>query len=93
MEVHGEGNVPVSISGLMRWVYGRVLGEVGRSFVVIPDLRWEMAQRLDFGMIFGVGIRPSGSLSSFIWYCFSIIFCCGSCEILWRCYSVECELC
>ncbi len=57
MEVHGEGNVPVSISGLMRWVYGRVLGEVGRSFVVIPDLRWEMIPRIDSGMTCDVRIR------------------------------------
>jgi hypothetical protein len=27
-----------------------------RSLVVMLDLRWEMVPRLDFGMIFGVGI-------------------------------------
>jgi hypothetical protein len=42
----------------MRRVYGRILGGVGRSLVVIPDLRCEMALRLDSDMIFGVGIWP-----------------------------------
>jgi hypothetical protein len=58
MEVHGEDGVLVSLLGRMGWVYGRILGEVGRSSVVIPDLRWKIAPRLDSGMVFGVGMWP-----------------------------------
>jgi hypothetical protein len=39
MEVHGEGGVLMSLSGRMGWVYARILGGVGGSFVVRPDLR------------------------------------------------------
>jgi hypothetical protein len=57
MEVHGEGGVLGSPSGCMGWVYGKILGGVV-GFVVILDLRWDMAQRLDFRMIFGMGYGP-----------------------------------
>jgi len=40
------------------WGYGKILGGVGESFQVIPDLRWERASMLDFGMICGVEIWP-----------------------------------
>ena len=56
MEFYGEGDVLVSLLACMEWVYGKILGGLGGSFVVIPDLKWKMAQRLDFDMIFGVGI-------------------------------------
>ena len=46
------------VGGRMGWVYGRILGRVGGIFVVRPDLRGEMALRLDSDMIFGVGIWP-----------------------------------
>jgi hypothetical protein len=36
----------------MGWGYGRILGGVGWSFQVIPDLRWEMVSMLDFGMTY-----------------------------------------
>jgi hypothetical protein len=55
MEVHGKGGVLVSLLRCMGWVYGRILGGVGESFL---DLRWAMAPRLDFDMIFGAGIWP-----------------------------------
>jgi len=42
--------------GRMEWVYGRILEGVGGNFVVTPNLKWEMAPRLDSGMIFGKGI-------------------------------------
>jgi hypothetical protein len=58
MEVHGEGGVLVSLLECMGWVYERILGKVGGNFVVIPNLSWEMALRLDFSMISGVGIGP-----------------------------------
>jgi hypothetical protein len=38
--------------------YGRILGRVGGIFRVIPNLRWEMATRLDFGTISVVGMWP-----------------------------------
>jgi hypothetical protein len=56
MEALGEGGVLVSLLGLMRWVYGRILGGAESGSIITPDLKWEMAPRLDFGMIFGVGI-------------------------------------
>jgi hypothetical protein len=40
------------------WGYGRILGRVGGSFQVIPDLKWEIAPMLDYGMTYGVGIGP-----------------------------------
>jgi hypothetical protein len=55
-EMHREGGVLVSPSGSIGWVYGRILGVVGGSFVVILDLRWEMAPRLDYGVSIGIGI-------------------------------------
>jgi hypothetical protein len=58
LEVLREDGVLVRLFGRMGWVYGRILCGVGRSFVVSPDLRWEITQRLDFGMIFGVGYGP-----------------------------------
>jgi hypothetical protein len=48
MEVLREDGVLASLLGRMKWVYGRILGVVGRSFVATPDLRLEMASRLDF---------------------------------------------
>jgi hypothetical protein len=56
MEVHGVDGVLVSLLGCMGWGYGRILGGVGGSSQVIPDLRWEMAPKLNFGVIYGVGI-------------------------------------
>jgi hypothetical protein len=47
----GEGGVLLSLLGHTRWAYG-----AWRRFVVTLDLRCEMTLRLDFGMIFGVGI-------------------------------------
>jgi hypothetical protein len=58
MEVHREGGVLVSLLGCIGWVYGRILGGVGKRFVVTPDLKWEIALRFNSGMIFGVGIWP-----------------------------------
>jgi hypothetical protein len=40
MEVHEEGGVLVSLLGHMGWVYGKILGKVGKIFVVIPDMSW-----------------------------------------------------
>jgi hypothetical protein len=42
----------------MGWGYGRISRGFGGCFLIIPDLRWEMASRLDFGMMCGVGRRP-----------------------------------
>jgi hypothetical protein len=58
METHGEDSVLVSLLGHMGWVYGIILGGVGGSFLVTPDLRWKIAPRLDSSMIFGLGIWP-----------------------------------
>jgi hypothetical protein len=54
----GVGGVLMSLFGRMRWGYGRILEGVGKIFLVIQNLKWELDLRLDFGMICGVGIRP-----------------------------------
>jgi hypothetical protein len=54
----GVGSVLMSFFGHMRWGYKRISGGFGGCFLVIPDLSWEMAQRLDSGMTCGVRIRP-----------------------------------
>jgi hypothetical protein len=41
------GEVLMSLLGSMGWDYGRILRGVGISFLVISDLRWEMAPSLD----------------------------------------------
>jgi hypothetical protein len=50
MEVHGKGRVVVSLLGHIRWVYGRILGRIGRSFC--SHTRFEVRDvvpRLDSG--------------------------------------------
>jgi hypothetical protein len=56
MEVHGEVGALGSLLGHKGGGCERILRGVGGSFQVILDLRWEMAPRLDFDMIYGVGI-------------------------------------
>jgi hypothetical protein len=45
----------MSLLGRMEWVYGSILGGVGRSSLTLLNLRWEMASRSVFGMICDVG--------------------------------------
>jgi hypothetical protein len=70
--VYGVGHVLMSLLGRMGWGYRRILGGVGGSFQVIPDLRWEMTPRLNSAMICGGGQGPKGSLYRFIWYCLHV---------------------
>jgi hypothetical protein len=42
----GVGGVLMSLLGCMGWGYGRILRGVGGSFLILPNLRWEMAPRL-----------------------------------------------
>jgi hypothetical protein len=58
LEVLEMGSVLMSLLGRMGWGYEGILRRVGGSFQVIPDLRWEMAPRLDYGMTYGVGTGP-----------------------------------
>jgi hypothetical protein len=46
---------PSRVFGVGLWM---ILGRVEANFRVIPYLRWEMAPRLDFGMISDVGMWP-----------------------------------
>jgi len=48
-EVHG-------LYGVRLW---KNIKRVGGSFLVILDLRWVTAQKLDSGMTYGVEIKPS----------------------------------
>jgi hypothetical protein len=52
----GVVGVLMSLLGRMGQGYERILGGVGRSSLVIPDLRWEMAPRSSSSMIYGVRI-------------------------------------
>jgi hypothetical protein len=51
--------------GLTEWGFGRTLGRGGACFVAIPDLSWEMGPGSVFGMMCGVGRRPSRKLFQF----------------------------
>jgi hypothetical protein len=53
MAVRGVSGILMSLWG---WGYGRILGGVGRSFLVISDLKWERASMFDYDMICGMGI-------------------------------------
>jgi len=69
----------------MGWVYGRILGGIGESFVVILDLKWMMASRLDSDMIFGVRIRSLRKPLCFYLVLFhKECFCCDTRGIFWR---------
>jgi hypothetical protein len=48
-------------NGRMGWDYGNSLGGVGRSFLVLLDLRWGTTPRLVFGMMYGVGCCLKGA--------------------------------
>jgi hypothetical protein len=58
--VRGASGILLSLLEHMGWGYERILGRVGENFRVTPDLRWEMASRLDSGMISGVEMWPLG---------------------------------
>jgi len=53
----GAGGVLMRFMGRMGWVCEKISGGVVVSFLVIPDLRREMALKLDSSMTSGVGIR------------------------------------
>jgi hypothetical protein len=58
LENHGADGVLVSFFGRMGQGYRRILRWIGKSFIVIPYLRLEMASRLDSSMTYSVGIGP-----------------------------------
>jgi hypothetical protein len=63
LAVLGVGAVLLILLGRMWRGYGKILGGVGRCFLVIPDLSYEMAPRLDSGMMCGVGRWPLRKIS------------------------------
>jgi hypothetical protein len=58
MGVSGGGCGFNGVIGSYGWVFGSSLGEVGRCFLDLQDLRWVSALGLIFGMICGVGSNP-----------------------------------
>jgi hypothetical protein len=58
MAARRVSGVLMMFTGRMGGDYRRISGGVGRCFLVIPDLRCEMALRLDSVLTCGVGIRP-----------------------------------
>jgi hypothetical protein len=57
MTVRGVGGVLMKVTSHIGWVCEKISGGVVVSFLVIPDLRREMALKLDSSMTSGVGIR------------------------------------
>ena len=43
--------------GRVGWDFGRILGRVRESYLATLDLRWGMAPKFVFGMMFVVGLR------------------------------------
>ena len=84
LAVHGAGDVLLSLLERLRCGYGRILGRVRGIFCVIPNLKWQMASRLDFGIISGVECGPKGDISRFIWCCLcKECLCYDSLGVLW----------
>jgi len=52
--------------GRTGWGYEKISRGDGENSLIIPDLRWEMALRLDFGMVYGAGIKL---LKKLFWIC------------------------
>jgi hypothetical protein len=57
------GIVQIRSMGCIGWGYGKRLEGVGGDSLVILDLRWEMALRLNFGITSGAEIKPLRKLS------------------------------
>ena len=58
MAACGVGVVLMKLFSRMGLGYKRISRRVGSCFLVIPDLRWEIAPRLNYGMACGLRIRP-----------------------------------
>jgi hypothetical protein len=58
MAARGVCGILMMFMSRIGWVFGITSGGVGRSFLVILDLRWVMTQKLNFGKASGVGIKP-----------------------------------
>jgi hypothetical protein len=52
---YGVGGVQMRFMGHMGWDYVKISGEARESFLVIPNLMWEMAPRLGSCITSGVG--------------------------------------
>lgn len=55
----------IELAGTFGWGCGRTLEKARSHFQAFLDSRWEMGLELDFGMIYGVGIRFSRMLFLF----------------------------
>ncbi len=56
MAAYGMGGALFSLQGLLGWDCGRTLEKAGSHSLAFLDLWWGMRLRLNFGMIYGVGI-------------------------------------
>jgi hypothetical protein len=54
----GVGGVLMESMCCMGWCSRNSLGGVGRSFLVLLDLKWGTTSRLVFGMMYGGGVLP-----------------------------------
>jgi hypothetical protein len=66
MAACGMGGVLIRFMGCMGWGYGTISEGVGRSFLIILDMRSMMYPKLDFGMTCDVGIMPSRQLAGLV---------------------------
>jgi len=57
MVAYRVGGALLSLQEPLGWGCGRTLEKVGSPSQVLLDLWWEMGLGLDFGMIYGLGIR------------------------------------
>jgi hypothetical protein len=62
MVAHWVGGAQMTSMGHTRWDFGKMSGGAVKSFLVILDLRWVIALKLDSSMRSSVGIKPSMSL-------------------------------
>jgi hypothetical protein len=66
MIVRVVSGVLMRVMGCKGWGSGRILGGFGGNCLAILDLRWGMAPKFIFGMMFGVGLKLSRHL---FWTC------------------------
>jgi hypothetical protein len=69
---YGVDGVLLSLQEPFEWGYGRTLEKAGSHSQAFLDLWWEMGLRLDFGMIYDVGIQ----FSSMLFLLFMVLYLC-----------------
>jgi hypothetical protein len=58
MVAHGVSTVLMMLMGHIGLVFEKILGDAGGTFLDIIVLQWATVPRLDFGMTYGIRVRP-----------------------------------